>query len=54
MVKGVMRMTETKRSEYRPKCVIDMKILTTTVEDYCILCHDKTRREKQLQALWVV
>ena len=54
MVKGVMRMTAAKRSEYRPKCVIDMKILTTTVEDYCILCHDKTRREKKLQASWVV
>ena len=53
MVKGVMRMTAAKRSEYRPKCVIDMKILTTTVEDYCILCHDKTRREKRLQAPWV-
>ena len=54
IVKGVMRMTAAKRSEYRPKCVIDMKILTTAVEDYCILCHDKTRREKKLQASWVV
>ena len=45
-VKGVMKMTATNRSKYRPKCVIDMKILKTTVEDYCILCHDKTRREK--------
>ena len=53
MVKGVMRMTAGKRSEYRPKCVIDMKILTTKVEDDCILCHDKTRREKRLQAPWV-
>ena len=49
MVKGVMRMTAAKRSEYRPKCVIDMKILTTTVEDYCILCHDKTRRERKFE-----
>ena len=54
MVKGVMRMTAANRSEYWPKCVIDMKILTTTVEDYCILCQDETRREEKLKASWVV
>ena len=46
MSKGVMRMTATTRSEYRSKCVIDIKYLPPQLMLVGFLCHDQTRKER--------